>query len=141
MAGVAGILVVAETAMNPYASPNAAESIHLDASAWWARMCTWCGVPAAGMIWVLSFVVFGYSIWEQRDDSLDGYLLEHPLLLWCGCAVLVARVGLIPVAIACCLAEFRSSRAAKTGLWLAIAGGILVVMEEVYHQFAVFGPR
>jgi hypothetical protein len=126
--------------MNPYASPNAADLPPLTARSSWARVSTWCGVVAAGMVWALSFVVFGYSIWEQRDESVGAYLLEHPLLLALGCAVLLVRVGLIPVAIACCLPELRSSRAAKVGLCLAIAGAILVVTEEVYHQLRHFSP-
>jgi hypothetical protein len=140
VAGVAGVLVVAEIPMNPNAYPNAAESPPSTERSSWVRVSTWCGVVAAGTIWVLSFVVFGYSIWEQRDESVGAYLLEHPLLLALGCAVLLGRVGLIPVAIACCLPELRSSRAAKVGLCLAIAGAILVATEEVYHQPQHFSP-
>jgi hypothetical protein len=138
VAGVVGVFVVAEIAMNPYASPNAADSLPSTAHSSWARVSTWCGVVAAIIIWLISLLLFGFSLWEQRDESATRFMLEHPWALMCAGAAILLRMGLIPVAIVCCLPERRSSRAAQVGLYLAIAGAILVVMEEVWDIFMRF---
>lgn len=114
---------------NPYESPGSCKSMPRPNQSKLSSKVTWCGLFSACLVWILFAAEAGYFYW--RDDSVDLFLWRTPVVLMTIQALLLLRVALVLVAMIFSFGEFRTSRIAKAGMALALAGALMLLFREV----------